>query len=242
MSWLLLWLFVGSTIVLGYVIWRNWIAPWRKLEELIEIVAQTRRPRTFLIQGGTVPRRIAVALEEILTRQQELARQVTKGASGTETILATMQDGLLVLNAVGHITLANQTFEEFFGVRETSLGAPLLSTVRDTRLERLIVEALQNAEPMRREMTIRDRRLEVSAVPTKDDVGATTGVVVLFHDITQLKQLDEVRKDFVANVSHELRTPLSILRGYIETLRENPKIPAHSWSDGATFPAARFSR
>jgi len=60
----------------------------------------------------------------------------------------------------------------------------------------------------------------------KDESGATTGVVVLFHDITQLKQLDEVRKDFVANVSHELRTPLSILRGYIETLRDNPKIPA----------------
>jgi two-component system, OmpR family, phosphate regulon sensor histidine kinase PhoR len=60
----------------------------------------------------------------------------------------------------------------------------------------------------------------------KDDIGLVTGVVVLFHDITQLKQLDEVRKDFVANVSHELRTPLSILRGYIETLRDNPKIPA----------------
>lgn len=224
MSWLLLSLVIGSTIALGYVVWRRWIAPWRNLEELIETVAQTRRPRTFLIQGGAAPRRIAVALEEILSRQQELAHQVAKGASGTETILAAMQDGLLVLNAAGQITLANQTFEEFFGVRETSLGAPLLETVRDTRLDRLIVESLQNSESRRREMTIGGRRLEVSAVPTKDDSGATTGLVVLFHDITQLKQLDEVRKDFVANVSHELRTPLSILRGYIETLRDNPKI------------------
>src|SRR5206468_5007822 len=51
----------------------------------------------------------------------------------------------------------------------------------------------------------------------------TTGAVVLFHDITQSKRLDQVRSDFVANVSHELRTPLSILRGYIETLVDNPQ-------------------
>ena len=57
----------------------------------------------------------------------------------------------------------------------------------------------------------------------KDDFDLTTGAVVLFHDITQLKRLDQVRSDFVANVSHELRTPLSILRGYIETLVDNPK-------------------
>ena len=64
--------------------------------------------------------------------------------------------------------------------------------------------------------------MEVSSVPMRDDGDSVTGVVILFHDITQLKQLDDVRKDFVANVSHELRTPLSILRGYIETLRDNP--------------------
>jgi two-component system, OmpR family, phosphate regulon sensor histidine kinase PhoR len=59
-------------------------------------------------------------------------------------------------------------------------------------------------------------------VPMKDDNDHTPGVVVLFHDITELKQADEIRREFVANVSHELRTPLSILRGYIETLRDDP--------------------
>jgi two-component system phosphate regulon sensor histidine kinase PhoR len=52
---------------------------------------------------------------------------------------------------------------------------------------------------------------------------AVAGAVVLFHDITELKRLDQIRRDFVANVSHELRTPLSILRGYIEMLLDNPK-------------------
>src|SRR4029077_10371118 len=68
------------------------------------------------------------------------------------------------------------------------------------------------------------RFLQLSAVATRTDAGEITGAVVLFHDISQLKQTDEIRRDFVANVSHELRTPLSILRGYIETLLEDPAL------------------
>src|SRR5438552_17172666 len=68
-----------------------------------------------------------------------------------------------------------------------------------------------------------ERQIEVNAVPIKNALGETSGAVVLFHDITELKRLDQIRSDFVANVSHELRTPLSILRGYIETLLDNPK-------------------
>src|ERR1700730_5818330 len=223
MGWFLVCLIVGSTIAIGYAIWRCWIAPWRKVAEVVDEISHTKKPRTFLIGGGTVPRRVALALEEIFNRQQQLAQQVSKGESGTETILAAMQDGLLVVDAARHITLANQTFEELFGLRETFLGAPLLETIRDTTLDELIADVLLSGESMRLEIRTQGRELEVSAVPMKDDIGATAGVVVLFHDITQLKQIDEVRKDFVANVSHELRTPLSILRGYIETLRDHPK-------------------
>src|SRR5205809_7419442 len=71
--------------------------------------------------------------------------------------------------------------------------------------------------------TCAEHHLEICEVSMKDDFDLPTVAVVLFHDITQLKRLDQVRSDFVANVSHELRTPLSILRGYIETLVDNPK-------------------
>src|SRR5205823_5268731 len=69
------------------------------------------------------------------------------------------------------------------------------------------------------------REFEMTSVPLGADNGAVSGAVVLFHDITSLKRADEIRRDFVANVSHELRTPLSILRGYIETLLDDPKMP-----------------
>jgi len=68
-------------------------------------------------------------------------------------------------------------------------------------------------------------QIELHAVATRNESGEITGALVLFHDITELKKMDQVRRDFVANVSHELRTPLSILRGYIETLLDSPKTP-----------------
>ena len=128
-----------------------------------------------------------------------------------------------------HITLMNRTFEDLFQLRAGAVGAPLLETVRHATLDRLIAETLRTGERMQTELTLTDsktndqRHVEVSAVPLKDDVDLIAGAVVLFHDITQLKQLDQIRRDFVANVSHELRTPLSILRGYIETLLDTPK-------------------
>src|SRR5207237_9452305 len=101
-------------------------------------------------------------------------------------------------------------------------GTPLLDVVRNATLDELIAETFRAGQPMQRELTLSDSHVEISAVPIRDDVDlATTGVVILFHDITQLRQADRVRRDFVENVSHELRTPLLILRGYIETLRES---------------------
>jgi two-component system phosphate regulon sensor histidine kinase PhoR len=92
-------------------------------------------------------------------------------------------------------------------------------------VEQIVTATLRDGEPVRQELAISNRQMQMSGVPIKNELGRTTGAVFLLHDITELKRADEIRKDFVANVSHELRTPLSILRGYIETLRDDPDTP-----------------
>jgi two-component system phosphate regulon sensor histidine kinase PhoR len=226
MPWFLLCLFVVSAAAFAYSMRRKWIRPWCEIEELIRQVGKAKQPRTFLVDGGPVPRRVGVALEEIFIRQVDLERQNAERESGRETILGAMQDGLLVVDAARRVTLSNRTFQQLFSLREIALGTAVSETLRDSAIDQLISNSLRTGESGREEISVLDRRLEVNAVPMKNGASATTGVVVLFHDITQLKQLDEVRKDFVANVSHELRTPLSILRGYIETLRDHPKTSA----------------
>jgi two-component system phosphate regulon sensor histidine kinase PhoR len=227
------WLFLGVICVLfaatAVLVWQKWVAPWRQIERLVRQIAGNEHPRTFLIGGGPESKRVGLVLENIFARQQEFGRQIAGRESGTQTILRAMQDGLLVVDKNLRVTLVNEAFRKLFGLPEISLGAPLLDVVRDATVDRLIEGTLRTGKAMQSELvrvdskTNSERDLEISAVPIKDDADLTNGAVVLFHDITQLKKADKVRRDFVANVSHELRTPLSILRGYIETLLDNPR-------------------
>ncbi len=229
MFWFLLCAIVGSIIAFAYIAWRKWIAPWRQIEQLVQQIATGERPRTFLVDGAAQPRHVGLALENIFGRQQHLDRRISEATSGTQTVLSAMQDGLLVVDSSRRVTLVNERFRQLFAPHEILPGAPLLDTVRNSQLEKLIVATLGAGEQKQTELGLldpqnhRERWMQVSAVPMKDDVGGMTGAVVLFHDITELKRTDQMRSDFVANVSHELRTPLSILRGYIETLIDDPK-------------------
>ena len=232
MLWLIISIGLGSIISFAYVAWRNWIAPWRQIERLVRQITAGERPRTFLVEGGRRARQISLALENIFARQHAIAEQFAQRESGTKTILSAMHDGLLVVDASGRVVVANETFRKLFSLREVSGGTPLLDAVRNVELHQLIAETLRNGEPRQSELALTgaqknsERWLQVSAVPMKNDKIETGGAVVLLHDVTELKRVNEMRSDFVANVSHELRTPLSILRGYIETLLDNPKTSA----------------
>jgi two-component system, OmpR family, phosphate regulon sensor histidine kinase PhoR len=229
MWWLFSFLLAGLLAAAALFLWRNWGAPWREIEELVRQIARGESPRTFLVDGALPARRVALALENVSMRRHTLEQKIAEGVFGTQTIFRAMQDGLLVVDPERRITLVNETLRQLFQLREISLGANLLETIRDPSLDQLIAETLHGSEARQCELVMADsggnptRHIELNAVPMKNDRNEITGVVVLFHDITQLKQLDQVRRDFVANVSHELRTPLSILHGYIETLRDNPK-------------------
>lgn len=207
-----------------YVAWRKWILPWRQIEGLVRQIGRREQPRTFLIQGGKEAQRVGVALEDIFTRQQELNRQIDERASGQEAILSAMQDGLLVVDGRRRVALLNRAFCNLFEIGEDSLGAPLLESVRDPAVEQIVGETFRRGVPIQGELSVGRREFQMTSVPMGGDNGEITGAVILFHDISELKRVDEIRRDFVANVSHELRTPLSILRGYIETMLDDPKM------------------
>jgi len=229
MYWLILGVLCALFAVIALLLWQKWAAPWAQVEQLVSQIARGERPSTFLINGGKDPHRIGLALENISASQQELERQIAGRESDTQTILGAMEDGVLVVDARSRITRMNPTFEHLFDLRDPAVGVPLVEAVRHATLDQLLAETLETGEAMRTELSLVDsrtqgeRHIEVSAVPIKKADDEVTGAVVLFHDITELKRLDQIRRDFVANVSHELRTPLSILRGYIEVLLDEPE-------------------
>lgn len=216
---------VGSTAAVGYFVWRKWIAPWSQIERLVTQIGRGEQPRTFLIEGGEEAQRTGVALESIFTRQRDLDRRIGEGASGQKAILSAMKNGLLVVDRRRRLALVNPAFCDLFKIDERWLGAPLLESVRDPAVEKIVGETFDRRGPSEGELMIGKREFQMASVPMGNDNGDVNGAVVVFHDITELKRVDEMRRDFVANVSHELRTPLSILRGYIETLLDEPRLP-----------------
>ena len=211
--------------MIAVIVWRKWIAPWRQVENVITQIGRGERPRTFLMEGGAPAQRIGFQLEKIVGDLEQRQKQIAKRESGMQTIFSAMQDALLVVDSNRRVILTNQTFRKLFDSPEISVATPLLEIVRDPTLDRLLTDAFRGDGPVRCELTLDGSQIELHAIATKNEASEITGALVLFHDITELKKIDQVRRDFVANVSHELRTPLSILRGYIETLLDSPKTP-----------------
>ncbi len=230
MIWLLLCAIVAATIALALIAWRKWIAPWWQIEELVTQIDQGERPQTFLVHGGAEAQRIGLRLEKIFRDLTQLNKELAERESGMQTIFSAMQDALLVVDSNRRVILTNQTFRKLFALPEISMGTPLLEIVRHATLDGAIADAFRGNESVRSELTLDGSQIELHAVATRNDGGEITGALVLFHDITELKKMDQIRRDFVANVSHELRTPLSILRGYIETLMDNPKTSREEFS------------
>lgn len=143
-----------------------------------------------------------------------------------EAMLDAMIEGLVVIDAERRIVLANRAAEAIFGFSRMMAGGTLLEAIRHHEVATLARRALTEAAPIEHEVRVERpvaRILQVSAVALQNRERVTTGAVLVFHDITRLRQLEAVRQDFVANVSHELRTPLSLIKSAAETLIDGGK-------------------
>ena len=155
---------------------------------------------------------LAGALNQMSRQLETRLWELTSEKAHLAGILAGMTEGVLVVDANGRLRLLNAALRQAFGLTDEALGKTVLEVFRDAGLAELI-----GAAPAARELTFLQPAGRVFTVQAGRLTG-TTGVVVVFHDISRLKQLENIRKDFVANVSHELRTPLAVIKGYVETL------------------------
>ena len=136
-----------------------------------------------------------------------------------EATLADLSDGVVITDERGHVLLANKAALELLAVRGAVTGEPLVEVGRDHELADLANQALSTrADPGEREIHHgRSGRILQAVARRLDAAGERIGVVVL-RDLTELRRLEGIRRDFVANVSHELRTPLTSIRALVETL------------------------
>jgi two-component system, OmpR family, phosphate regulon sensor histidine kinase PhoR len=171
---------------------------------------------------GVVARALDDSVQELGSRLGELARDRGRMAA----ILSGMVEGVIVVDPQGRMQLVNEAARAMLRIEDPAIGRPYLETIRHPAVAGLISDALRGVEAASAELAPpRDatRTLIARAAPTAG--GSGHGVVLVLHDITELRLADRVRRDFVANVSHELRTPLTAIRGYVDALLEGDSSP-----------------
>jgi two-component system phosphate regulon sensor histidine kinase PhoR len=152
---------------------------------------------------------------------EERVSQLEREKIRLTAMLESMQEGLLVIGEDKNILLINSAASRILGIAvERATGHSLLQIARNADLEALVDEALASNRGGSREIRFfkpEEIFLRVNAVPYRVASGERQAVLV-FHDVTEIHRLENVRREFVANVSHELKTPLTSLQGFIETL------------------------
>ena len=162
-------------------------------------------------------RRVIRQLDEELIR---LGSQIQQEARRLDVVLGGMDEGLIVVDANEKLLLANPAACQMFDIEmPRDMGRPVWELIRHRSVERAISKAMKRDRPHQRIVELRgkpSKHLAVNATRLQDEESAL--VIVMFHDITDLHRLENVRREFVANVSHELKTPLASIQGFTESL------------------------
>jgi two-component system phosphate regulon sensor histidine kinase PhoR len=200
----------------------------RPLLEMREVAARAARGDFSLRMTARGPPELAGLAADLNHMARELeARlgELTRERAELRAILAGMTDGLLAVDASGRVRHANHVLMDRFRLPEGILGQGALEVFRSVELRDMVAQALAHGAIEQREMEFPgfgEGQFEVSAAALRAVEPGSRGAVVVFHDITRLKKLENLRQEFVANVSHELRTPLAVVRANVETLLEEP--------------------
>jgi two-component system, OmpR family, phosphate regulon sensor histidine kinase PhoR len=147
-------------------------------------------------------------------------------ASEQQALFNSMIEGVLVLDESGAVRLVNEAFGGLFDLRQDLKGRSLMEAVRLHEIQeiydRTLVEVVVHGFELDLAAPV-NRTLQINSTAVLDGQGNRQGIIIVFHDITRIKELENTRREFVANVSHELRTPLSMIKGYVETLIDGAK-------------------
>jgi two-component system phosphate regulon sensor histidine kinase PhoR len=164
--------------------------------------------------------RLSHSLNQTAARLDRTIHTLTEERNLSSAILGSMVEGVLVVNGAERVVFANQSFAEILGLKvPPQPGSGLVEVVRQTELIEAARKVLAGQPRVESEIVTGTLRQHFFAA-TVASVRATetNGAVIVLHDITDLRKLERVRRDFVANVSHEFRTPLTAIQGFAETL------------------------
>lgn len=158
-------------------------------------------------------------LERRIVQLQQTSSELASNSERLETVLGAMVEGVIAVDANQRVLFANNAAKTLLDISTPEIvGRPIWETVRSPKIQSVVQSNLESKEQRRVELEISRSQTVVAILASRLPGEPCPGVVLVFHDVTDLRRLERIRRDFVSNVSHELKTPLTSIRAYAETL------------------------
>ncbi len=176
------------------------------------------------VSGSQEISTLAEAMNRMASQLDERIETVTRQHSELEAVLSSMIEAVIVVDQEEHIVRCNHAAGRLFGFHGATVAQRhIQEVIRNVNIHRFVKTTLANHAPVEEVIVLHtgnERFLRAHGTLLRVAEGRMTGVLLVFHDITRLKELENMRRDFVANVSHELKTPITSINGFVETLQD----------------------
>jgi two-component system phosphate regulon sensor histidine kinase PhoR len=215
--------FLGILVVLiaGILFSHHLSSRIRRITSVAERYAREDWSEKILIDGKDELKLLANTMNQMAATLRSRIEDLESEKGKVSVILNHMSEGVIAIDRRKQCVMANPTAEEIFGFASLSAqGKSLIEITRHPQLEKIVDQALREQKIASAEIQVSGktkRTLYVHVIVLDAHIRDIGGILV-FHDMTELRRLENIRKEFVANVSHELRTPLTSIKGFIETL------------------------
>ncbi|MDD5328268.1 MAG: ATP-binding protein [Phycisphaerae bacterium] len=208
---------------ISWAISKNISRPAEQMTEVAKRFASGELDLRLPIPNASELAELAKALNEMARQLNARIDTITEERSQIQAILSSMVEGVLAVDSTGHIVSINNAAADLLGIDAVgSHGRSVEEVVRNFQLQQYIKNTLENQHSETDSFLLNDgeRFLQLYGSSLTDSKGDRSGAVLVLHDVTRNHQLEEIRRDFVANVSHELKTPVTSIKGFVETLLE----------------------
>jgi two-component system, OmpR family, phosphate regulon sensor histidine kinase PhoR len=222
-------LFLASAVFLYVQVY----LPLRRVRQLVRLLVEEKSRGGYVRSGAFGLSEVITGLELIDQRMERLRASARQEGFGLKTILSSMAEGVIITDRDRVIRSANQAFGRMFKVEGDPVGRRAFDVILHADVHAIMDRAFRGEGDTTGEIVIQQTIgidssrsvFQLSVSPLRGEDEEVRGMVLVFHDFTRIKQLEDLRREFVANVSHELRTPLAIFHGYLETLLMAPHTP-----------------
>jgi two-component system phosphate regulon sensor histidine kinase PhoR len=217
-----------AAALLSFFVSRHISRPLEEMRRGAERFAEGRFDPKLAVSGTLEIGALGRAMNLMASQLDDRIKTIMRQRNEQEAMLASMIEGVLALDMDERILHLNRAAADLLQVGpEQAQGAPLQEVARKADLQRFVARTLASPSPLEGEIVLhgdKERFLQAHGTVLRDARQKEIGVLIVLHDVTRLRRLENVRRDFVANVSHELKTPITAIKGSVETLLDGAMV------------------